>query len=298
MVNQRAVLLTSFAALLTACEKDPTGTLPVGGPLLASAGSPRFTEATGTAPGATGVMSVAFKMSGVGSKAANVVTATGDADALWACRFGSLEFDGWPAPQLSSEVASGSSALSMKNGQVSGIVSLSTPATPLTCAAANRTAVLISTSFDGVQVTHAEAGSIPVVGTFNRTFFTLPTETLPVVTDAQLSNSVLTIEGAPVDYTATINNPGPLLSPISVQAWITQGSTFRAAGGASVSCTGPLSGELPTGVCQFSWTAGARNDPAAGSGTLVPGPAVLELNVRGSPSVRVLAGWRFDITLQ
>ena len=298
MVMQRAVLLTSLAALLTACEKDPTGSLPTGGPLFASAGSPRFTEATATAPDALGAMAIAFRMGGVGSKAANVVTATGTGDVVWACRFGSQEFDGFPAPQIVSQAVNGTSSLAMKNGQVSGVVSLSTPAgNTLNCAAGNHAPVMVSTSFDGVQIHHAEAGSLPIIGTFNRSFFTLPTETLPIFTDVQAASTTFTIEGDRVDYTATIQNSGAPLSSIAVQAWITQGTAWRAAGGAAVDCGG-ASGDLPTGECIVQRTAGARNDPAAGSGTLVPGPAVLEINLRGSPSVRVLAGWRINVTLQ
>lgn len=296
MVIQRAVLLTSLITLLTACEKDPTGTLPVSGPLFASAGSPRITEATGTAPGANGAMSVAFKMSGVGSKAANVVTATASANAVWACRFGTGEFDAFPAPQTVSDQVSGASSMFTTSGKISGSVSLSSPANPLICATPNRTAVLVSTSFDGVQVSHPDAGSLPVVGTFNQTYHTLPTETLPIFNDVQPAGTTLTIGGGLLSYTATIENPGAPLSTIGLQAWVIQGTAWRAAAGGLVNCGGAL-GDLPTGTCVDQNNAGVSN-ATPGPGTLVPGPAILEIHLRGSPSVRVLAGWRINVTLQ
>ena len=295
MVIQRAVLLTSFVTLL-ACEKDPTSALPLSGPLLASTGSPRITEATGFAPGANGAMSVAFKMSGVGSKAANVVTATANANAVWACRFGTGEFDAFPAPQTVSQQVSGASSMFTTSGKISGSVSLSSPANPLTCATPNRTAVLVSTSFDGVQVSHVDAGSMPVIGTFNQTYHTLPTETLPIFTDVQPAGTTLTIDGGLLSYTATIENAGAQLSPVILQAWVIQGTAWRAAAGGLVSCGGAL-GDLPTGTCIDQNNAGVSN-ATPGPGTLVPGPAILEIHLRGSPSVRVLAGWRINVTLQ
>lgn len=296
MVTQRVVFLVSCAAILSACDRAPTGSLLAVDPLLSAAGAPRFTEASGTGPGATGDLAIAFKMNGVGSKAANAVTATATGNAVWACRTGAGEFDGFPAPQVSSATVSASSTLAAKSGQISGTVLLGPPANALVCSAGAHRPALVSAGFAGVQLGHADAGSVPIPGTFDRTFFTLPTETFPVFTDVQLASSTLTIGGGLVDVTATFNNPGATLSPVIMQMWITQGTTFKAANGGSVNCGGAL-GDLPTGGCTFGASAAAANG-AAGSGTLVPGPAVLEVTLRGSPSIRVLAGWRANITLQ
>jgi hypothetical protein len=299
MTIQRTVLLSCLTALLAACTDPPTGSLVVGDPLFAGVGAPRFTEATGTPPSATsttGAMSITFKMSGLGSKAGNVVTATATGDAVWACRFGTGEFDAFPAPQAVSQSVNAASAVAMKNGQVSGTMSLNPPANPLVCAVPNRTAVLISTSFDGVQLSHPDAETLPIIGTFNRTFFTLPTETLPILTNVQPEATTMTIGSGLLNYTATIENAGPPLSSVVLQSWVSQGTAWRAAAGSVVNCGG-AGGDLPTGTCTDQNYAGVSN-ATPGNGTLVPGPAVLEIQLRGSPSVRALAGWRINVTLQ
>jgi hypothetical protein len=147
-----------------------------------------------------------------------------------------------------------------------------------------------------VQVTHPDAATVSIPGTFERTFLALPQETFPVFTSVVLDQTTLTIDGGLVGYDATIDNLGGPRSPVIMQAWITQGTTFHAAGGGVVDCGGAV-GELPTGACNLSGNARAFH-AGSGSGTLVPGPAVLEINLRDSPTIRVLVGWRVNVILQ
>lgn len=289
--------LALLTAITTACEQTPTSPAVETEPRFAGTGSPRFTEASATGPTTAGQLAISFRMTGVGAKASNLITGSAQGSAVWACRFGTEEFDGFPAPQVLAGPVSGTTTASSGNGQVSGSVTVNPAAHSLDCAAGNHQPVLVSSDFTSVAVTHPDAEPLPVPGTFTRTFFTLPTDPLPVFTAFQPAQTTLAIEGAGVSYTATIQNPGGALSGIAVQMWVKQGSAWRAAGGASVNCGGAL-GELPNGTCNVQGSAFASNDGTAGAGTLVAGPAVLEINLRGSPSVRVLAGARVDITLQ
>jgi hypothetical protein len=178
---------------------------------------------------------------------------------------------------------------------VSGSITLTAPANTTPCSAAHA-AALVSNSYSGVQVSQPEAGSFSIAGSYARTFLTVPSEVFPVITSASITSTTLVLGGAAVNYSATIDNAGVPRSPVLVQMWITQGANFKAAGGTIIQCGG-ADGDLPTGACAIEGSTNASNS-ATGSGTLVPGAAVLEITLRDSPSVRVLAGWRFNITLQ
>jgi hypothetical protein len=286
-------LLTAFA---TACEPDPTAPPYGGDPQFASAGSPRFTAASATGPNSVGQLAIAFQMAGVGAKASNLITANAAGRAVWACRFGTQEFDGFPAPQIVVVPVSSTSAAAMSRGQISGSLALSTPGNSLDCAAGHHRPVLVSTEFTSAEVTHPDAQPLAIPGTFAQTYHTLPTGTLPTITSVQLAHTTFTIEGDAVSSAVTIENTGFLIPVVILQAWIKQGDTWRAAGGPAFNCGGEPN-ELPTGSCTLQANPFASNS-AAGEGTLVPGAAVLEFIVRESPSVRALAGWRVNITLQ
>jgi hypothetical protein len=86
------------------------------------------------------------------------------------------------------------------------------------------------------------------------------------------------IDGPSVLYTATLNNPGLRRSNVSLQGWIIQGATRRAAGGQLVTC-GLAAGVMPTGNCTAQGPIGASST-AAGSGTFTVGSATYELQVR------------------
>jgi hypothetical protein len=99
----------------------------------------------------------------------------------------------------------------------------------------------------------------------------------PRITTLTLTPTTLVIGGAPANYTATLNNPGPALSGVLLQGIMVQGTTRRAAGGLSVTCGGGI-GVLPTGSCTINFSAVASNT-TGGSGTLVPGAGVFELSL-------------------
>lgn len=91
--------------------------------------------------------------------------------------------------------------------------------------------------------------------------------------------------GAATPFTAFIDNTAGALSPVVLQGTITQGTASRAAGGRQVQCnSGPI-GELPTGSCTVFSNVVAFNAPNAGTGTLIPGAATLQLDLQQGSTV-------------
>ena len=110
----------------------------------------------------------------------------------------------------------------------------------------------------------------------------------PTIADASGPSS-LAIGGGAGTYTVAISNQtSAILSNVSLQASIEQGSASRAAASASVVCNGGLVGVLPVGGCVMSLPAVADN-AATGAGTLMPGNAKLVINlvqtVSGTPTI-------------
>lgn len=118
------------------------------------------------------------------------------------------------------------------------------------------------------------------------------------ITSVNPGGFTLTIGGSGVAYTAQLyNSTGSAFGvfpsdAVVVQAWIDQGTAFRAAGGAIVGG----GGTLPAGSSSFGFSLSAENSPNAGSGTLVPGPATarFELTRNGV----VLHTFTLPVTLQ
>lgn len=103
----------------------------------------------------------------------------------------------------------------------------------------------------------------------------------PAITSFTPASSYIVLDGGvSTSYTATIENPGAARSIVSIQNWITQGTARRAAAGSQVRCSGAAIGALPTGTCTTTGDIVAGNGPASGTGTLVPGPATLEVELR------------------
>jgi hypothetical protein len=93
------------------------------------------------------------------------------------------------------------------------------------------------------------------------------------IDNVTLSSNTVRIEGPSVAYTAALSNAsGSDISTVFVRAYITQGSTSRAAAGAAVRCGAAEPGVLPPGSCDFNFGLIASNS-TGGSGVLVPGPA-------------------------
>jgi hypothetical protein len=86
----------------------------------------------------------------------------------------------------------------------------------------------------------------------------------------------LLIGGTGVLCTATLANPGASLSNVSVQFFLEQKGTKRAAG--TIAGFGGASGVLPTGSSSGSTSVAASN-ASAGSGMLVAGAATLDVQL-------------------
>ena len=99
------------------------------------------------------------------------------------------------------------------------------------------------------------------------------------ITNLNLATTVFTIGGPGVPYTVDIENNGPKLTGIALQAEVHQGATYKGAGGLMVNCRSEL-GLLPRGNCTLSFETGAYNT-SGGPGDLVPGAATLLLYVFG-----------------
>ncbi|MEP6732761.1 MAG: hypothetical protein ABJE10_19105 [bacterium] len=96
--------------------------------------------------------------------------------------------------------------------------------------------------------------------------------------------SAVMIDGVSGSYAATLTNPGAALSNAALQCWVVQGTARRSASTAlDAFAPGIAAGTLPIGT--FNVTGGVlTGNAASGTGTIVPGPAVLqfELTVAGA----------------
>lgn len=85
--------------------------------------------------------------------------------------------------------------------------------------------------------------------------------------------------GSVTGITAILQNTGPALQGVVFRTAISQGTARRETGERNVQCPARPEGELPTDGCTLGATVFAMNAPNAGTGTLVPGPATLELDL-------------------
>jgi hypothetical protein len=137
----------------------------------ASAANPHFLRASASGPSNSGQLSVNFKIAGLGDTVTTTVTARADASALYACRNHGNNFPSDPKKQqVSGPVTASGLFSSGKNGQVSGSLTLSPPASTLDCPPGQQE-VLASVSYTNVTVSEPSAGPTSIPGTFSRTFF-------------------------------------------------------------------------------------------------------------------------------
>ena len=114
---------------------------------------------------------------------------------------------------------------------------------------------------------------------------TLDVETVPitlVATPASIGGVRLPRDfalGSVTGITAILLNTGPALQGMVFRSAISQGTARREAGERQVQCPARPVGELPTDGCTLAATVFAMNAPNAGTGTLIPGPATLELDL-------------------
>jgi hypothetical protein len=122
--------------------------------------------------------------------------------------------------------------------------------------------------FNGVTTTVLDTKSIPIN----------LVATAPMILDVALETILFEIGGARVNYTATLLNPtAAALTGVALQGYIDQGTSSMPAGGKALDCT-TTNGQMPVGTCIVSWSAGAVNQQP-GVGTLVPGPALLRIEL-------------------
>jgi hypothetical protein len=137
----------------------------------ATAASPHFIRASASGPSSSGQLAVNFKIAGLGDTVTTTVTATADASALYACQNNGGNFPQDPKKQqVSGPVSASGSFTSGKNGSISGSLTLSPPASTLSCPGSQHP-VLASVSYTNVAVSSPDAGSQSIPGTFSRTFF-------------------------------------------------------------------------------------------------------------------------------
>jgi hypothetical protein len=141
----------------------------VASPALAAA--PHFVRADATGPNADGTLTVTFKIAGLGDTVTTTVTASAGATALYACRNNGGNFPSDPKKQLvSGPVSASGEFTSGKNGQITGSLTLSPPASTLDCPSGQHV-VLARVSYTNVAVSEPNAGTEPIPGTFSRIFF-------------------------------------------------------------------------------------------------------------------------------
>ena len=108
-----------------------------------------------------------------------------------------------------------------------------------------------------------------------------PNPPAPVtIADLQLNATTVTIGGPFVPYTAILQNQlDSSIAGVSLQGRIHQGTTSRAAGGASIVCgNGANVGVLPNGTCATIYGFSVSNT-TVGVGILQPGNAILEVQM-------------------
>jgi hypothetical protein len=100
------------------------------------------------------------------------------------------------------------------------------------------------------------------------------------INSVNLRSNSLVVGGPLVSDSITLLNQAPSVSGVAIQGWLVQSGANiarRATGGSAVQC-GSGSGILPNGVCTLSSVIAASNT-SAGTGTLIPGAAIFELDL-------------------
>jgi hypothetical protein len=263
-----------------------------------STANPHFGETSVSGPNALATFLINYKLAGLGSSGVTTVFGTADATVVWGCQTTTAgELDIVPSPESRSASVSAASNVSGSRGNFLGTVAFAPPTATVQCLNPRKTLVPLSATYSNVQLTQASAGTVSFAGPFAATFFTVVPEVVPTITNVDYPNPTLVIEGAPATYTVTVNNPGSTVAVAAVQAWLRQGTNYRAAAGRLVGCTG-TPGELPPGSCTFQGDLIARNSPAIGGADLVPGPATFEVQLWIGNSQRTVSVSTMPITLQ
>jgi hypothetical protein len=135
----------------------------------AMAANPHFIRGSASGPDAVGALTVNFKIAGLGANETITVTASAQATAVHACQNNGGNFPSDPKKTQSSGLVTATGDFtSGKNGQITNSLTLTPPATTLTCPP-GQNRVLVSVSYSDVSVSAADASrSIP--GTFSKVY--------------------------------------------------------------------------------------------------------------------------------
>jgi hypothetical protein len=137
----------------------------------ALAANPHFIRASASGPDNNGKLDVSFKIAGLGDTVTTTVTANADATAVYACRNNGGNFPSDPKKEeVAGPVSASGDFTSGKNGQITGSLTLSPPASSLDCPPGQKR-VLVSVSYTNVAVSEPNAGSESIPGTFSKVFF-------------------------------------------------------------------------------------------------------------------------------
>lgn len=168
---KKLAILPLSALLFAACAESPTGLSPS----LPSFANAHFigSQVGATGPADDGTLVVNFKIAGLGDNVTTTVTASANATATYACRNNGGNFPADPKKQVvSGPVSNSGEFTSGKNGQITGSLTLSPPASTLDCPP-GQSEVLVEVSYTDVQISEPNAGTISIEGTFSRTYFAI-----------------------------------------------------------------------------------------------------------------------------
>lgn len=292
------VFVAALAIAAFACSEAPTAARSANAKaeFTTSTANSHFLAVSATGPTADGFLIASFKLAGLGS-APVTVTGTADGSVAWACETSVPgEFDVLPTESRSAGVIA-SATPTMKNGQSSGSFGIPSPDATIQCLPKGHTLVPISAAFSNVSLAAGATSVQTIPGVFSNVFFTISPEVVPTITSVSLTTSTLTIGGAQTTFTATVHNPNGTLEGALLQNWVRQGKTFRAGDFSLLNCTSTL-GELLNGDCTVTFSLGASNGAAYGSGDLVAGAATFEVMLMVGASNRVMSDFNLPLTLQ
>lgn len=168
-MHKSRLLVFVLVSAITACADSPTSTSR----LSPSYDNAHFigSQVDATGPDDGGNLVIDFKIAGLGDNVTTTVTASANATAVYACQNNGGNFPADPKKeQVSGPVSASGEFTSGKNGQITGSLTLSPPASTLECPP-GQTGVLVSVSYTDVQVSEPNAGAESIPGVFSRTYF-------------------------------------------------------------------------------------------------------------------------------
>ena len=134
--------------------------------------SPHFLGCSASGVNSDGSLDVSFRIAGLGSNQSLTVTASADADAIYACKNGGNNCpNAANKVEVKSNVSATGTFTSGKNGSIRASLTVDPPSTTLTCPGGQKL-VLVSISYTNVKVSAPGAEDCNTSpGTFAANFF-------------------------------------------------------------------------------------------------------------------------------